>query len=187
MTTIVGVQGNGWAVLGSESRSTNDISNMVNMATQKIKVLGPYLIAGAGAVRGCNILQHGWTPPKPRGDLDRFMTKIFIPSMRKAFLDAGYDMKAESQAAEHDSEFLVAVNGVIYAIFEDYSWERSADPYYVIGSGGKYALGAIMANSYQYPFTIRGQQEAIENAISIAIDCDQNSGGTIVTIPQVAK
>lgn len=187
MTTIVGVQGNGWAVLGCDSRSTSDIGNMVNMATNKVIQVGPYLIAGAGAVRGCNILQHGWTPPKPRGDLDRFMTKTFIPAMRKAFVDAGYDMKAESQAAEHDSEFLVAVNGVIFAIYDDYSWERSADPYYVIGSGGKYALGAMLANSYQHQFTAKGQTKAIEEAISIAIDCDQNSGGPIHTFTQVAK
>ena len=187
MTTIVGIQGNGWSVLGSDSRSTSDAGNMVHMATPKIVQNGPYLIAGAGSVRGCNILQYGWTPPKPRGDLDKFMTKYFIPSMRKVFLDNGYDIKAESQAAEHDSEFLVSVHGVIYPIFDDYSWERSADPYYVIGSGGKYALGALLANSYDHDFNVNGATDQIYEAISIAIDCDQYSGGVIHTYRQVAK
>ena len=70
---------------------------------------------------------------------------------------------------------------------DDYSWERSADPYYVIGSGGKYAMGAMLANSYEFPMTAQGQCDAIESAISVAIDCDQNSGGPIQTFKQVAK
>lgn len=187
MTTIVGVQGDGWAVLGSDSLSTSDVGSRVQMATPKVVQNGPYLIAGAGSVRGCNILQYGWTPPKPRGDLDKFMTKFFIPSMRKLFLENGYDIKAESQAAEHDSEFLVAVNGVIYPIYDDYSWERSADPYYVIGSGGKYALGALLATSYSLDFEPGDVRTHVYNAIDIAIDCDQYSGGEIHTYTQVGK
>lgn len=187
MTTIVGVQGNGWAILGSDSRSTNDVGNMVHMATSKVVAVGPYLIAGAGSVRGCNILQYGWNPPKPRGDLDRFITRNFIPSMRKVFLDNGYDIKAESQAAEHDSEFLVAIHGVIYPIFDDYSWERSTDPYYVIGSGGKYALGALLATSYDQEFKPKPIEMQVRDAIGIAIECDQYSGGKIHTYIQAER
>lgn len=157
------------------------------MATPKVVQNGPYLIAGAGSVRGCNILQYGWTPPKPRGDLDKFMTKHFIPAMRKVFLENGYDIKAESQAAEHDSEFLVSIDGVIYPIYDDYSWERSADPYYTIGSGGKYALGALLATSYNRDFEPGDCSTQIYEAISIAIECDQYSGGEIHLYRQEAK
>jgi ATP-dependent protease HslVU (ClpYQ) peptidase subunit len=151
------------------------------MATPKIVKNGAFLIAGAGSVRGCNILQHGWTPPKPRGDLDRFMTKSFIPSMRKAFLDAGYDMKQDSSNALHDSEFLVIVHGIIYPIFEDYSWERSRDPLYVSGSGGAYALGALKTQNIDDEWLAR---QAIEKAINIAIECDTSSGGSIYLASQ---
>lgn len=187
MTTIVGVQGNGWAVLGSDSRSTSDAGSMVQMATPKIVQNGPYLIAGAGSVRGCNILQFGWTPPKPRGDLDKFMAKYFIPSMREVFQKNGYDIKADSGAAEHDSEFLVCVNGVIFPIYDDYSFERSADPYYTIGSGGKYALGALLATSYNRDFEPGEVRTQIYDSIAIAIDCDQYSGGEIHLYTQAAK
>jgi ATP-dependent protease HslVU (ClpYQ) peptidase subunit len=151
------------------------------MATPKIVKNGAYLIAGAGSVRGCNILQHGWVPPKPRGDLDKFITKSFIPSMRKAFLDAGYDMKQDSSNALHDSEFLVIVHGVIYPIFEDYSWERSNDPLYVSGSGGAYALGALKTQNIEDEWSAR---QAIEKAITIAIQCDTSSGGSIYLASQ---
>ena len=181
MTTLAAVQGDGWAVIGSDSLSTDENGRPINMATPKIVKNGSFLIAGAGSVRGCNILQHGWTPPKPRGELDRFMTKAFIPSMRKAFLDAGYDMKQDSSSALHDSEFLVLVHGVIYPIFEDYSWERSKDPLYVSGSGGAYALGALKTQSVEDEWSAR---QAIEKAINIAIECDTSSGGSIYLASQ---
>ena len=181
MTTLAAVQGEGWAVIGSDSLSTDENGRPINMATPKIVKNGSFLIAGAGSVRGCNILQHGWTPPKPRGELDRFMTKTFIPSMRKAFLDAGYDMKQDSSSALHDSEFLVLVHGVIYPIFEDYSWERSKDPLYVSGSGGAYALGALKTQNIDDEWSAR---QAIEKAINIAIECDTSSGGSIYLASQ---
>jgi ATP-dependent protease HslVU (ClpYQ) peptidase subunit len=184
MTTLVAIQGNGWAVIGSDSLSTDDNGRPINMATPKIVKNGPYLIAGAGSVRGCNILQHGWTPPKPRGDLDRFMTKTFIPAMRKAFLDAGYDMKQDSSSALHDSEFIVIVHGVIYPIFEDYSWERSIDPFYVSGSGGAYALGCLKALKEYMSDDEWSARGAIEKAISVAIECDTSTGGSIYLASQ---
>jgi ATP-dependent protease HslVU (ClpYQ) peptidase subunit len=181
MTTLAAIQGDGWAVIGSDSLSTDDNGRPINMATPKIVKNGVYLIAGAGSVRGCNILQHGWVPPKPRGDLDKFITKSFIPSMRKAFLDAGYDMKQDSSNALHDSEFLVIVHGVIYPIFEDYSWERSKDSLYVSGSGGAYALGALKTQNIDDEWSAR---QAIEKAITIAIECDTSSGGSIYLASQ---
>jgi ATP-dependent protease HslVU (ClpYQ) peptidase subunit len=109
------------------------------------------------------------------------MTKAFIPSMRKAFLDAGYDMKQDSSNALHDSEFLVIVHGIIYPIFEDYSWERSRDPLYVSGSGGAYALGALKTQNIDDEWSAR---QAIEKAINIAIECDTSSGGSIYLASQ---
>jgi ATP-dependent protease HslVU (ClpYQ) peptidase subunit len=180
MTTLVAIQGNGWACIGSDSRSTDESGRIIAMATPKVVQNGPYLIAGAGSARGCNILQHGWIPPKPRGDLDKFMTKSFIPAMRKTFLDAGYDIKQDSASAEHDSEFLVIIHGIIYPIFDDYSWERSTDSFYVAGSGSHYALGALKAMTYDESYMdMRLAQSMITNAVSIAIECDSASGGPI--------
>lgn len=186
MTTLVGIQGDGWAVLGADSFSTDDNGRAVNMATRKIVQNGQYFIAGAGSVRGCNILQYGWTPPAPRGDLDKFMIKTFIPSMRKAFIEAGYDMKQDSSEALHDSEFLVMVHGVIYPIFEDYSIERSTESFYVSGSGGAYALGAlkILAPDIEDEWSARN---AVTTAITVSISCDTATGGQIYLASQRGK
>ena len=145
MTTIIAIQSNKWAVAGADTRSTDSTGSPVVMATSKIINNSGILIAGAGSVRGCNIMQFQFQPPKPVGDLDKYMSRRFIPAMRKAFQDGGFDIKQDSQAAEHDSEFIVIVRGNVYLISDDYSWERSRSGVYAIGSGSAFALGALAA------------------------------------------
>jgi len=157
------------------------------MATQKVIEVGPYLIAGAGASRGSNIIQFGWVPPKPPNNsdnLDSFMTRKFIPEMRRAFIEAGYDMKEDGDAAAHDSMFLVSVRGVIYPIFEDYSWDRDISNVYYGGSGGSLALGALEILGPSK--TLKQAEENIKKAIAAAIKWDAYSSGPIVTKSQKA-
>lgn len=172
MTTLVAIQGDGWAVVGADRRSTDSSGTAVVMATSKIVENNGYLIAGAGSVRGCNILQYGFKPPRPVGDLDVFMTRRFIPAMRKAFLEAGYDIKQESAAAEHDSEFIIVVRGTVYLISDDYSWERARSGYYTAGSGGHYALGALEALDDLEPISEITAKMRVETAISISCRLD---------------
>ena len=115
MTTLAAIQGDGWAVIGCDSRSSDDSGRPMNLATHKIIENNGILIAGSGSSRGSNILQFGWKAPKPtvNENLDKFMTQKFIPQMRQAFIDAGYDMKEDGDAAEHDSSFIIVVRGVI--------------------------------------------------------------------------
>lgn len=172
MTTLVAIQGDGWAVVGADRRSTDSSGTAVVMATSKIVENNGYLIAGAGSVRGCNILQYGFKPPKPVGDLDVFMTRRFIPAMRKAFLEAGYDIKQESAAAEHDSEFIVVVRGTVYLISDDYSWERAHSGFYTAGSGGHYALGVLEALEDLTELTKTKAKLRIESALTICCRLD---------------
>lgn len=162
-------------MLGADRRSTDSSGTAVVMDTSKIIENNGYLIAGAGSVRGCNILQYGFKPPKPVGDLDIFFTKRFIPAMRKAFLEAGYDIKQESAAAEHDSEFIISVRGRVYLISDDYSWERSKSGLYVAGSGAHYALGALEAltnGGSQHLYIQTKAKELIETALRTSCRLD---------------
>lgn len=110
-----------------------------------------YLFAITGACRGGNLLQQGWDPPTPPvwdgvEELDKFMTRDFIPQMRDIFVDAGYEgVSLDGESARHDTNFLIAVQGIIYPIFSDYSWDRDERKIYYNGSGGDVALGAMVA------------------------------------------
>ena len=192
MTTLLAYQGDGWAVVGCDSRSSDDSGRPMVMATHKIINNNNVLIAGSGAGRGSNIMQFGWKAPRPTAaeaeDLDGFITKKFIPEMRKAFIDAGYDMKEDGDAAEHDSQFLVLVRGVIYPIFEDYSWDRDARGIYYSGSGGDVALGSFVTMLSNID---ANNPHEVEDAIKLAIiktaEWDIFTAPPVITKIQFAK
>lgn len=188
MTTLAAIQGDGWAVIGCDSRASDETGRYMELATSKIIDNNGVLIAVSGASRGGNIAQFGWKPPKPRvnEDLDLFMTRRFIPEMRKAFIEAGFEGKEDGDAAWHDSNLLVAVRGVIYPIFNDYSWDRESRRVYYAGSGGDIALGALELQNYTKISTPEAAEKAIRRAIEAAIKHDIYSGGEIITHIQEA-
>jgi hypothetical protein len=159
------------------------------MATHKIVENNGILIAGSGAGRGSNIMQFGWKAPRPTAsqDLDIFMTQTFIPAMRKAFIDSGYDMKEDGEAAEHDSSFLISVKGIIYPIFEDYSWDRDTRGIYYSGSGADIALGALEALGVQRLRTAESVEKAVRKSIAIASQWDIYTAEPIITKIQFSR
>lgn len=188
MTTLAAIQGDGWSVIGCDSRASDEEGRYMELATSKIIDNNGVLIAVSGASRGGNITQFGWKPPKPRvgEDLDKFMTRRFIPSMRKAFIEAGYDGKEDGDAAWQDSNLLVSVRGTIYPIFNDYSWDREARRVYYAGSGGDVALGALEALNYSRITTPAAAEKVLRKAIEVACKHDIYSGGEIHTYIQEA-
>ena len=188
MTTLAAVQGDGWSVIGCDSRASDEDGRYMELAVSKIIDNNGVLIAVSGASRGGNITQFGWKPPKPKAaeNLDLFMTKRFIPSMRKAFIESGYDGKEDGDAAWHDSNLLVSVRGVIYPIFNDYSWDREARRVYYAGSGGDIALGALEALNYSKLTSPEAVEKVLRKAIEITCKHDIYSGGEIHTHIQMA-
>jgi ATP-dependent protease HslVU (ClpYQ) peptidase subunit len=188
MTTLVAIQGNGWTVIGADSRASDEGGRYMDLATPKIVDNNGVLIAVSGASRGGNITQFGWKPPKPRvnENLDLFVTKRFIPEMREAFIKAGYDGKDDGDAAWQDSNLIVSIRGVLYPIFNDYSWDREARNVYYAGSGGDVALGALEALEYHKAKTPEAAEKILRRAIEIACKHDIYSGGKIITHVQMA-
>jgi ATP-dependent protease HslVU (ClpYQ) peptidase subunit len=190
MTTLAAVQGKGWAVVGCDSRSSDESGRPMDMATHKIIENNGILIAGSGAGRGSNLLQFGWKAPKPTAseDLDKFMTQKFIPAMRRLFVDAGYDMKEDGDAASHDSSFLIIVRGVIYPVFEDYSWDRDTRGIYYSGSGGDVALGAMEALGISdSKLSMDDATAIVKKAVESAIKWDIYTAGPVIVKSQRGK
>ena len=115
MTAIVGIQGKGWAVLGSDTLTTYTDRPYVAKGCEKIVKVGEYLIAVAGDAIVGDILNNLWQPPKVKIDDD-----------------PGWDA-------------LICFNGKIYQISDDYGYMRDDKGLYAIGSGGALALGALVA------------------------------------------
>lgn len=185
MTTIAAIQGDGYVVMGADTQGTFNEYRILYMKDNKVIENNGILIAGCGIGRGMNLLQRGWKAPKPTkkltpDQLDTWMVRTFIPGMRKVFIDGGYDMKDDGDYAKYENVFLVAVQGHLYVIDEDYSIDRDARNYFTSGSGGDFAQGSLYS-SLKSGKKIFDDKEAAVKAMSIAINAgmefDSNSGG----------
>jgi len=199
MTTVLAIQGDGFAVITADSRivSVSDdgvASPILHLGSNLSKVAqnGPYLLGAAGDVRAINILQHAFVPPSPPNNLkgkklDAFITNKFVPALREAFEKQGYATpeREGTHIAQHDSMVLVVIHGVIYVIDGDYAWCSDSNGYYAIGSGGDFALGALrVLLNKKKAIDIPGAKLAATKAISAASKFDIHTGAPYHTYIQ---
>jgi len=157
MTTIIGIQGDRFAVIGVDSRVSEvpdqGVATQILTLTEsnsKVALNGRYLIGAAGDVRAINILHHAFKPPEcplnlKGKKLDHFFTVKFIPALMECFDLHKYSQpqnEASLHLSEQGSSIIVSVNNTLYVIDGDYSWASDISAIYAIGSGAEYALGA---------------------------------------------
>lgn len=199
MTTIIGIQGDGFAILCADSRisSVDDdgfVSRIQTMPSgvSKISQLGNLLIGVAGDIRAINLISYAFQPPQPainlRGrKLDEFITNKFIPSLRECFDSNGYSpppRESSEHLAEHGSEMLVVVNKTIYQIDNDYAWCLEASGVHAIGTGAQYALGALSALMPVGQFSFTVAKKHITRAMAITSKYDPHTGSPYVVFHQ---
>lgn len=157
MTTIIGIQGDGYTVLVADTRITStDMDgtpvqvNTLRTDISKLATNGKYTVGTAGDLRAINLLTHTWeppaTPPNLKGKkLDEYVTNRIIPTIKTLFEKHGYTHNTEQNhgKAGHDSELLLTINNTLYQIDGDYAWFTDNTGHYAIGTGAPYALGAL--------------------------------------------
>jgi ATP-dependent protease HslVU (ClpYQ) peptidase subunit len=201
MTTIVGIQGDGYAVVTVDTRITSfeDSGQAYQMSTlgsgcTKIGQNGKYLLGAAGDMRAINILHHAFNPPAPTPNtkgrkLDAFMTQKFMPALRECFEGAGYarpEKDSSDHIAEQGSTILAVVNATIYMIEGDYAWMSEASGIYATGTGSSYALGALHVLTGGKKLTISQAKTACQKAIAVAAKYDPYTGHPFQTFTQEA-
>lgn len=200
MTTLVGIQGDGFAVVGADAAILSFDSSgsayqrsVLPSGSAKLSVNEKYILGAAGDMRAINILQFVFQPPVPtvgtKGKrLDAFITAKFIPALRACFDQHGYSMPDgkddKDHMSQHDSTIMVVVNSTIYLIDGDYSWTPEATGIYAAGTGAAYALGAIQAISDGKSMTPEKAKAAVLKGLNIAAKFDPNSGAPFHTFIQ---
>lgn len=199
MTTIVGIQGDTYAVVCTDSRiSSLDESGFafqittLGSGTSKIATNGKYILGAAGDVRAINILHHAFTPPAPPAHaqgkkLDQFITRQFIPALRNVFDEQGYS-SPEKETSEHRAEqystIVVVVHGTLYIIEGDYSWTSDTSGIYAIGTGSSYALGALQALAGGKRLTPQQAKTVATKALTVASKFDPYTGSPFQSFMQ---
>lgn len=199
MTTIVGYQGEDFAVISVDTRISSIGENGM---TFQISTLGPgctkfaqngkYLLGAAGDMRAINILHHVFQPPSPTPSLkgrklDAFMTQKFVPALRECFEQTGYalpERDSSDHMAEQGSTIVVVINATIYIIENDYAWLSEASGLYATGTGSSYALGALQAITGGKKLTLQKAKAACQKALSIAAKYDSYTGHPFQTFVQ---
>lgn len=202
MTTIVAIQGEGFALICSDSRISDmdgegyaaQVSTLRD-GTSKVAANGKYLLGAAGDLRAINLLHHAFLPPPvPAGikgkKLDQFFTVKFIPALRECFESHGYatpDKDDKRHIAEHESIVIAAVSGQIYVVDGDYSWLSDTSGVYALGSGSSYALGALTALLPKTLITVQIAKKIALKALNIAARFDSYTGAPFHTFVQEQK
>ena len=193
MTTILAVQGDSWAVIGSDSQWSTEGGRIGKSAQPKVITLGKYLIGIAGHTRGDNIIQHAFTPPpvppKAHGvKLTKFVVSQFVPAYKQALEASGTGLpQYDGEVAKTPIDSLVVVNGVIYQIDDDYGTDMDTNRLYAVGSGSDYGLGALQAMLDKKRLTIPIVKRAILKALSISAKFDSGTGAPFHLFTQEAK
>ncbi|KUJ70165.1 hypothetical protein ACZ90_07015 [Streptomyces albus subsp. albus] len=144
MTVIVGLVHNGRVHLGGDSAGVAGYSVTVRR-DPKIFRNGPYAMGFTTSFRMGQLLHHAFKAPKPKGDLDRFMTTAFVDALRSCLKDGGWARKDSEQ--EQAGTFLVGIHGRLFAVHDDYQIAEPADGYAAVGCGDELALGALHATA----------------------------------------
>lgn len=189
MTTIASIQGEGWSVVGFDSRVSEDNGRYYTLPKYASKVASNsgYLIGAAGDMRAVNIVTNIFKPTTA-GDLtgvklDKFMTAKFIPELKACFEQNNY-----GKEGEQESYIFVSVNGTVYEIGSNYEWCHDDYGVYGIGSGGNYALGALFALVEPIKDrTIENSKLYIRDALNISARLDMNTGGPFNILVQRTK
>lgn len=193
MTTIIGLQGDDWCVIGADSRITSMDENgfissqqVLPPTSSKLISKNGYIIGAAGDMRAINILHHVYTPPvSPKSNLiekiDQFITKSVVPSIRECFDNQGYsppDKSERQHQAQQDSTVLIALKARIYIIDNDYSWAQDETGIYTIGTGSQYARAVLhlLTNNTTKNLTIEKATQHIKKALTIASHHDPYTG-----------
>lgn len=196
MTTILAIQGDGFAVVGTDTRislmdedgSAYQIATMGG-GTSKIASNGKYLLGAAGDLRAINILHHSFQPPTPAPSLkgkrlDAFITTKFIPSLRACFEENGYAGSEKKNQAVHNSELIAVINGCIYVIDSDYSWMNDSSGIYGLGTGAPFALGALHVMPKTKKQTPTSAKQNILKGLAVAARFDPGTGSPFQTFTQ---
>lgn len=149
MTTIIGIQYEESCLIVADSRVTDDSGKIFSHPNMtKINERGAFLIAGAGEILPCDVVQHSWNPTrvtaKDKQNLYHFMVVKVIPSIRKCLKENGYNF---DDNGDDRFSFLVAVCGQLFELDDNLGITQNSTGFYGIGSGAPYALGALTAGA----------------------------------------
>jgi ATP-dependent protease HslVU (ClpYQ) peptidase subunit len=188
VTTLLATASDTDAIILSESQVSDDYS-YIRMPSDNIKVVknGNWIVAGAGWSRPHDVVQYVMKWPnvplsvvtQGQQAITIWIIKNVIPKLT-SILEKNKSIDLDKgTAAINDSEFLLATHGYLFVLDGSFG-VTPIQNYFVAGSGGKIALGAIAVQKDLYPSKWNKEHGLMnKRAIEQAIKYDLYSSGAI--------
>lgn len=158
MTTIVAVRCRDRIVMGGDSAGCNGAGLVELRSDPKVFNRDSYLVGYTTSFRMGQLLRYCARLPEPpeNGDLHAFMVQEFVPAIRTAYTDHGFEKtfgrggnNGEKNYTESGQawggQFLVGVRESLFIVHEDFQVGVPLLPHFAIGSGAMVACGALFA------------------------------------------
>lgn len=167
MTTVIAIETSTGVTMASDTQATLGTDRILHIS--KIMQNGPFLIGGAGDAYTLDLIHYLWKPPvlttSDKKDLHRYIVTKVGPSLQELFETNRFYASRKNMDDKPAFDFLLAINGEVFNIGDDYSILKSRHGKNAVGSGSLYALGALCAGA------------TLEEAMQIAADNDSKTSG----------
>lgn len=144
MTCVVGYMDKVSRVMLMGTDAAGYQSHLVRERTDKYIVkAGEFLIGTSGSCRVSQIIEYDLNIPEVslRIDLRKYMVTKFAKALKdRLHSEADYKLLNKDDL---DWTALIALRGRLFALYRDFQIAETALPYFAIGAGQQYALGAL--------------------------------------------
>lgn len=142
MTCIVGLVEGSTVWMGGDSAGVAGLDISLR-ADSKVFRNGDFLIGFTSSFRMGQLLRFRLRPParRPDQDLFHYMVCDFVESVRVCLKEGGFAHR--SNDVETGGFFLVATEGRLFSIQDDYQVSEFSRGFHAIGCGAHYALGSL--------------------------------------------
>lgn len=168
MTCVIGLETPEGVWIGADSAGSSEDGSQTLRADTKVFWRDTMLFGFCGSYRMGQLLRYSLElTPHPDGVADyEYMVRYAIEDIRRCLKDGGFTWIEKN--TETGGNFLVAYNGSLYEVEEDFQVGVSSRPYVAIGSGGAVASGAmaVLSDSDLTPV------KRIKRALKVASDHD---------------
>ena len=186
MTIIVGIVDDNKVYMGCDSAISGE--NSINyLSESKIISKGvngtsdSLLIGVAGTLRGLQLLKYQWNPPKHNGGTpdEKYIYVNVLNSIKDLFTEHSHGAYVDEQSMCEDN-YMIGYKGELYMIDFNYQVIQVTTPYCCIGSGEKYAYGALKAMyNHEAPYDEVDIKNMIKEVIKISSDFCPTVGGDV--------
>lgn len=152
MTCIAAVVApNGTVVMGGDSASVDDNLRIDVGGEPKVWTAGPLMFGACGSFRVAQVLRwHLVVPaPDPNDEPMAYLTGALADQMRDVLMEHGTLSIWDEDATEGLSEsgLLIAYDGKVYEMYEDFGVHEYPGDYAAIGCGRRWAEGVLFATA----------------------------------------